>query len=159
MLRKLLSPEECAKCRICCGFTEEDKWEIPLFAGDNERRTAERHSPVVAVPDTQSCVFKMDFHGNDLVMCPAIGENGCTLGADRPFDCRIWPFRVMKLDERKVITLSPVCPAVMKHPLSELMEFLSQDGFADMLYSHAESYPETVKPYESGYPILSVQNK
>lgn len=158
MLRKLLSPEECAKCRICCGFTEEDKWEIPLFAGDGERNTAAAHSPVTEIPDTQSCVFKMDFHGNDLVMCPAAGENGCRLGAQRPFDCRIWPFRVMRFDGRNVITLSPVCPAVMSHPLSELMGFLSEDGFADKLFSHAERFPETVKPYEAGYPILAVQN-
>lgn len=36
MLSKLLSHETCAECRICCGFVDSDKWEIPIFAGEEE---------------------------------------------------------------------------------------------------------------------------
>ena len=31
-------------------------------------------------------------------------EKGCILGDDKPFDCRIWPLRVMALNETKVST-------------------------------------------------------
>lgn len=156
MLRKLLSPETCAECRICCGFVDSDKWEIPIFAGKEETQTAEAAAPVRSLPGTDSCVFDMKFNGDELIMCPAASDNGCTLKGSRPFDCMIWPFRVNELNGMHVITLSLVCPAVIGLPLSEIMEFLDSDGFARKLFRHAEQYPETVKPYEKGYPILAV---
>lgn len=159
MLKALLSNGECAKCRICCGFVESDKWEIPLFAGETERASAEEFASVNRLPGTKSCVFDMKFNGNEIVMCPAASENGCLLGDNRPFDCHIWPFRVNELNGMHVITLSPVCPAVIKHPLSEIMDFVNSNGFADRLFQHAADYPETVKPYERGYPILAVKIK
>lgn len=157
MLSKILKPEQCAKCRICCGFLESDRWEIPLLAGEDERRCAERLAPTENLPGTKSCVFQMEFHGEELVYCPALGENGCRLGDERPFDCRIWPFRVNDLNGTRVITLSPVCPEVKKLPLDTLLEFVDSNGFAEKLFKHAESYPETVKPYVPGYPILAVK--
>ena len=44
-----------------------------------------------------------------------------------------------------------------KLPLETLCEFVKADGFADMLFSHAAEFPESVKPYEDGYPILAVE--
>lgn len=159
MLRKILKPEQCAKCRVCCGFVEDDRWEIPLLAGEDERSAAERLAPVEYVPGTKSCVYCMKFRDKEVVYCPALGENGCRLGNERPFDCRIWPFRVNDLNGTRVITLSPVCPEVSKLPLNELSEFVNSDGFADMLFRHAELYPESVKPYIVGYPILAAEQK
>ena len=34
MLKKILPRETCGKCRVCCGFDESDKWEIPLVFGE-----------------------------------------------------------------------------------------------------------------------------
>lgn len=156
MLGKLLSHETCAQCRICCGFVDSDKWEIPIFAGGDESRTAADTAPTRSIPGAGSCVFDMKFHGNDIIMCPAAGEHGCTLGDKRPFDCKIWPFRVNSLNGIHVITLSPVCPAVIKLPLEEICRFVNSEGFSEKLFRHAEEFPETVKPYETGYPILAV---
>ena len=68
----------------------------------------------------------------------------------------IWPFRVNSINGMRVITISPVCPAVIKLPLEELCRFVNSDGFAERLFRHATEFPETVKPYEQGYPILAV---
>lgn len=159
MLSEILSHDTCGKCRICCGFVESDKWEIPLLAGEAECRAAGKLGKLKSVPGTKSCVFDMEFNGDEIIMCPAASENGCVLGDSRPFDCRIWPFRVNDLNGMKVITLSPVCPSVIRLPLKELCDFVQKDGFAEKLFSHAEEYPETVKPYEKGYPILAVKSE
>lgn len=90
MLSKLLSHETCAECRICCGFVDSDKWEIPIFAGEEESAVAEGTAPVRQIPGTKSCVFDMKFHGSEVIMCPAASDHGCTLGDKRPFDCMIW---------------------------------------------------------------------
>ena len=157
MLSSLLSHDTCARYRICCGFVESDKWEIPLFAGKEECSTASELAGVRRLPGTKSCVFDMKFNGSEIVMCPAASEHGCILGDKRPFDCRIWPFRVNDLNGTHVITLSPVCPAMIKLPLDKLMDFVNSDGFAQTLFRHAAEFPETVKPYEKGYPILAVE--
>ena len=99
----------------------------------------------------------MKFNGDEIIYCPVASDHGCVLGDKRPFDCKIWPFRVNKLNDMYVITLSPVCPAVKKLPLETLCEFVKADDFADMLFNHAAEFPESVKPYEDGYPILAVE--
>lgn len=101
--------------------------------------------------------FVPDFDEEGLAKCPMLTERGCALGDEKPFDCRIWPFRVMKTGSLLAITVSPVCDAVSSLPLKRLSEFVS-DGFGDTIYNHAKSHPEMIKPYVEGYPILRVRN-
>lgn len=121
--------------------------------------TAESFAPVKRIPGTESCVFDMKFNGDEIIYCPAASDHGCVLGAERPFDCRIWPFRVNDLNGMRVVTLSPVCPAVKKLPLEELCRFVEADDFAVKLFRHAAEFPESIKPYEDGYPILAVEKR
>lgn len=154
MLKKILSRDTCAKCRVCCGFTEGDKWEIPLIFPELKDKLGDGAK---LVPRGDEYVFDMAFDGDKIVMCPMAGENGCALGDEKPFDCRVWPFRVNDLAGRRVITVSPVCRAVFALPLETLVQFLNEDGFADMLFSTARLHPDIVKPYMDGYPILAVE--
>lgn len=156
MLTKILSRDACAKCRVCCGFTEDDKWEIPLVFSELRERLG---GSVPLVPRGGEYVFDMSFDGDKIVMCPMARENGCALGDNKPFDCRIWPFRVNDLAGKRVITVSPVCGTVFSLPLSTLTGFLNEDGFADMLFRTAKLHPDMVKPYMDGYPILAVENE
>ena len=38
MLKKLLSREECAKCRICCCFDSSDIWEAPVIDSEKSQQ-------------------------------------------------------------------------------------------------------------------------
>lgn len=156
MLSKILKPESCAKCRVCCGFVEEDKWEIPLIFGEFHERI-EKKLGVKLIPRGGEYVFDMEFNGDKLIYCPAAGERGCTLGELKPFDCLIWPFRVNSLGDTRVITVSPVCESVSELPLKSLSEFVNADGFADKLFKTAREHPDIVKPYIGGYPIVAVE--
>ena len=155
MLKKILQPESCAKCRVCCGFVEEDKWEIPLIFGEFRERIEEKLGAKLT-PRGGEYVFDMEFDGDKLVYCPAASEHGCTLGELKPFDCLIWPFRVNSLGDMRVITVSPVCSAVSELPLKTLSEFVT-DGFADKLFKTARKHLDIVKPYLDGYPIIAVE--
>ena len=43
-------------------------------------------------------------------------DKGCTLSyEDKPFDCKIWPLRIMKKDDEYVIALTPTCPSIGKN--------------------------------------------
>lgn len=156
MLKKILSPNSCGKCRVCCGFVDEDKWEIPLIFAEY-REKIEELLGVKPIPRGSEFVFDMKFDGDKTVYCPAASENGCVLGEYKPFDCMIWPFRVNALGDFLVITASPVCESVSSLPLKDLSKFVGDDDFAQKLFDTAEKHPDIVKPYINGYPILAVK--
>ncbi len=157
MLKKILDPKSCGECRICCGFDESDKWEIPLVFDELADYLREKHPDVKLVPRGNEQVFDMSFNGDEVVYCPMLTETGCMLRDNKPFDCRIWPFRVNRLDNRNVITVSPVCGTVSGLPIGVLCEFVKKDGFAKLLFDTAKLHPDMVKPYISGYPIVAVE--
>lgn len=156
MLKKILNPEKCGSCRICCGFDESDKWEIPLIYSENKEKI-EKLSGLKLTGRNSEYVFEMRFNNDEVIFCPALGENGCILGDLKPFDCKIWPFRVNRLGNFFVITVSPVCNEVSSLPLDKLSEFVNNDNFAEKLFAEAEKHPDIVKPYIDGYPILAVK--
>ncbi|MGN0688156.1 MAG: hypothetical protein ACI4KA_08630 [Oscillospiraceae bacterium] len=159
MLKKILTPVSCGECRVCCGFDESDKWEIPLIF-DELRGYLAVHYPDVALEKRGGeYVFDMSFNGDEVVLCPMLTEKGCALGDNKPFDCRIWPFRVNRLGENNVITVSPVCKEVSSLPLKVLTDFVSDGGFAQTVFSAAREHPDMVKPYINGYPIVAVDNE
>lgn len=156
MLRNILSENQCGKCRVCCGFVESDKWEIPLIFREFKEEI-EQKLGISLKKQGNEYVMPMEFDGENVVFCPALSENGCTLGELKPFDCAIWPFRVNSLKDLLVITVSPVCKSVSDLPLSRLCEFLREDGFAEKLFAAAKRHPDMIKPYIGGYPILLVK--
>ncbi len=156
MLKKILDQKSCAGCRICCGFDESDKWEIPLVFDELRAFLAEHYPDIQLTPRGNEHVFTMQFNGDEVVFCPMLSETGCILGDNKPFDCRIWPFRVNSFEGRNVITVSPVCGTVSELPLKTLSEFV-QGEFAALLFSTAKAHPDMVKPYIEGYPILAAE--
>ncbi len=159
MLKKILNPLSCGNCRICCGFDESDKWEIPLVFEELKAYIKEHHPEMKLTNRGGEYVFDMQFNGEEVVYCPALTDKGCVLGDKKPFDCRIWPFRVNDLNGTRVITVSPVCGEVSALPLKTLTDFVSADGFAEALFKAAEEHPDIVKPYINGYPIMAVESK
>ena len=156
MLKKILDPKCCGSCRICCGFDESDKWEIPLVFDELKSYLEENYPETKLVPRGNEYVFDMEFHGSEVVFCPMLTDTGCILGDNKPFDCRIWPFRVNSFEGRNVITVSPVCGTVSELPLRALTEFV-QGEFADLLFRTAKEHPDMVKPYINGYPIVATE--
>ncbi|MGN0601757.1 MAG: hypothetical protein ACI4I7_03505 [Oscillospiraceae bacterium] len=160
MLVKILSKEECAKCKICCCFDSSDIWEAPVITDDKYDEILKNHIPSQKFRQEQNCrVLDMEKEPDeDLYYCSLLDKSkGCIMGDNKPFDCRIWPFRIMSLNGTQVITLSPVCPVVKTRPLDKLCEVA--DELAPMIFDEAERNPQIVKPYINGYPILAVKNR
>ena len=132
-------------------------WEIPLIYTENRAKVEEKLRCSL-IPRGGEFVFDMDFNGGEISYCPALSEQGCTLGELKPFDCAVWPFRVNSLGDMRVITVSPVCETVSALPLNVLSEFMSADEFAEMMFAEARNHPDIVKPYIDGYPILAIED-
>ena len=155
MLKKILNQSTCGGCRVCCVFDRDDVWELPLLRESDLPAVREHYSGELIKRGDSSFVFDVSFDERGLTYCPMLTEHGCILGDSKPFDCKIWPFRVNDLNGTLVITLSPVCEAVSALPLLILTKFVNSDGFADKLFAEAAKNPDMVKPYIEGYPILA----
>lgn len=154
MLKKILSGKVCAECRLCCIFDRYDIWETPVFTAEIRDRILESRPQTEFVSKDGGFIFKADNIGeNQLFSCPALTENGCMLGDDKPFDCRIWPYRVMEVGGRRAITIASICNELYNRPLSQLVGYL-KEGLAETIFSYADAHPEIVKPYYEGYPVL-----
>ncbi len=161
MLKNILSGKTCAKCRMCCIFDKYDVWETPVITRElHQKLAAERPDlKTVSKGGNGGYVFNMEDCWDDeeeIYRCPALDVNkGCTLGENKPFDCKIWPYRVMDLNGARVISIASVCPELYKMPLSTLVKELDS-GLGDMIFAEAAKNPAIVKPYQQGYPILKV---
>ena len=146
MLRNILSPETCAKCRICCIFEK-------IHAARPELK-------FVSKGDSGAYIFNMEETWDserELFICPALDpDKGCTLGDNKPFDCKIWPYRIMEFNGVRVISVASICPDMYAKPLNKLVGEL-ENGLADKIFAEADKDPAMIKPYEQGYPILKVE--
>lgn len=161
MLKNILSGKSCAECRICCIFDKYDLWETPVVTEEVYNEVRERFPNVKFVEKGQTRLFRMEpetVDGDELYYCPMLDKStGCMLKDNKPFDCRIWPYRIMELGGRRVISIASICPELYARPLKELVEELDRDGLADKIFAEADRCPDMVKPYQDGYPILKVE--
>lgn len=159
MLSEILSKSECAKCRICCSFDSYDLWETPVVTDEIKALALEINPKQEFSTASGARLFIMQKEPDeDLYFCPMLDhKTGCKLGDKKPFDCRIWPFRIMDFEGRRVIVISPVCPTVFHKPLDELKSFAKK--LAPVIFAEADKTPEMVKKYIVGYPILVVEDK
>lgn len=167
MLSKILSKETCAGCKFCCSFRRCSLWETPLFPEDTAKKLGGRF--LMEQKDGYS-YGRMDFSGKynsndpeEEAACEYLDPNkGCVLSdEDKPFDCKIWPLRIMKKKasdeqnggERLVIALTPTCPAVNKVDIDEVRKLVAEE-LGSIIYKYAKEHPYIVKEYREGFPIL-----
>ena len=155
MLKEILSGKDCASCRVCCIFDRTDCWEVPLVEPALAEHISENYPEVKLKKVGRCSVFDSEFDEKGLTVCPMLTETGCKLGDRKPFDCRIWPFRVMRKDGLLLLTLSPVCGTVSKLPVEQVSGFAAK--IADTIYNAAENNPEMIKDYIEGYPVFAVR--
>ncbi len=157
MLTEILSRSECAECRVCCVFDRSDVWETPLITPELAKTLKDKYPDIKlkAISENTSCkVIDAKFDQEGLCTCPLLTEKGCALGENKPFDCRIWPFRVMRKGNLLLLTLSPVCNSVSSLSVSRISEFVPK--IAPKILEEVKRNPEMVKEYIEGYPIFAV---
>lgn len=159
MLKKILSNKKCAECRLCCVFDRYDVWETPVFTEETKNLLIAKRPDTQFITKDGGYLFRVnELVDNELFYCPALdNETGCILGDDKPFDCRIWPYRIMKIGDRRAITIAPICYELFNRPISELVAFL-KDELAEKIFEYADTHPEIVKEYDDMYPVLMFES-
>lgn len=165
MLSGILKKEDCASCRFCCSFRRTSLWETPIFTEENITAIEadnRLNSEVLNIVKKDGFKFASYNLGNDYktqdpfeeVPCPYLGENGCTLSSEeKPWDCKIWPLRVMKKDQEPVIALTPTCPTINSLSIETVRQYVNDDLRNDIL-EYAKDHPYLIKKYRPDYPVI-----
>ncbi len=157
MIKSILNSSSCAECRLCCIFDSYEIWETPVLDAEtmDKIKKLDNEAEFYSFGNCfKMKISKEKLNENQMFLCPALDQkSGCRLGDHKPFECRIWPFRIMNFNGKRVIAIAPICPAIMKKPLNELVNFLNA-GLAEKIFSYGDEHPEIIKDHDNSYPIL-----
>ena len=163
MLSELMSKETCAHCRYCCSFKRTSLWELPLFPADELKKLAKDTDAKCVYEGSGKTAFgRFDLSGEYLtdnseeeIPCPFLDmDTGCTLDGDNePFDCRLWPFRVMNKNGHLLLCISIACPSIMTWELEHLRAY-SQENLRKPVRAYVDKHPYIVKDMQEGYIAL-----
>ena len=173
MLSRVLSKQSCAACKFCCSFRRQSLWETPLFSPEiaeklqktNEYGVTGEFAPASDgardAHESQNAyrlVLENNYRTDDPeeeVPCTFLDpERGCLLKPeDKPFDCSIWPLRIMDKGGKLVIALTPTCPSIGAVPNQALID-LVKNGLGEQIFEYAKTHPYIVKEYREGFPVV-----
>ena len=161
MLRKILSPSDCASCRFCCSLRRSSLWETPCFDRQTTQKL-ERIYPHAKFRQVNDSTYTIDLSGryqtddpNEEVLCWFNEGKGCVLTEDKPLDCSAWPLRLMRKDGALIIALSPGCRVISSKPVAEVMQVIDDELCRKML-AYAEKFPSYVKDFKEDYQVLKI---
>jgi hypothetical protein len=164
-LGQLVSYDDCKKCRLCCWFTKYELWETPVISDEKRDFIKENYPETQFIGKGTGCsLFIMkevsakeknnpEIIDSTVFDCPMLSESGCRLGQNKPFECSIWPYRIMSQNGKLLISVSTLCKPMCKNSLESIIDQL-KSGLAKEICDYAKIHPGIIKEYNDGYPIL-----
>ncbi|MCP3682325.1 MAG: hypothetical protein GY861_06505, partial [bacterium] len=99
--------------------------------------------------------------GDKFLQCPFFTNNKCTVYDVVPFDCRLWPFCVMRSEDKKKIVLAmdtvETCSAlenVKEKQLKKYSEYLSKELQKKEYLDFFKKNPKLIWDYDWELKIL-----
>ena len=158
MLKDLLTPQDCAKCRFCCSIKKQGLWELYVLSTSEMENLRKKYPEVqfkyVKRNNCAGYVADMENNykiGEEEIPCP-FNKNGCILGEDKPFECAVWPFRAMKFVNKIVVAFCKDCPILAKKSFKEI-ESLLESGLAEKILNYSQKFPAYIKDYRENYHV------
>ena len=140
-LRQFVTSDVCLQCKGCCRYAQADSiWVAALLQEEKEALNIEKIE-LVAAEGGFRCSF----------LNPQ--DNHCTIYAQRPLECRLYPFLLNRCHGGLYLAVDLKCPFA-KNNLKDvqfreycayLVSVLEKSPFADALKSNLETfhyYPE-----------------
>ena len=157
MLKDVLSPDDCARCGFCCSFRRQSLHLTPLFAAETvaEIRRLHPEARFRTLPNSATTIDIGDQYRTDdseeEALCP-FNRKGCVLPPHlKPFDCKLWPFRLMKRGDGLVLALVPTCPRIDRE--SPRFKATAEAVFRKAV-EYAKGHPEIAIEYREDYRIV-----
>ena len=167
-MREFVPSEWCLRCQRCCRFSNQVSPWIPVFSAKEAEELIARGYPLAA--------FNKDFNEEpsvdvrvkvkeykDYYICPFFDpeKNCCDVYPLRPFDCRLYPFLLVRRDGVLYLGVDKECPFV-EHLFETDQEWHIQK-FTDYLVDYLASpegrdevgtHPSMIAPYPGNIMLL-----
>lgn len=127
-LYQIIPSEICFSCDVCCRFLESDSPLAPIFTeAEKQQVISQGADPTLFQPqaDGRSAQIKLKPH-KDFYICPFFESetSRCTIYANRPLDCQLYPFALMFNKDRSSVVLGVdlICPFSEAHLETEVFQ-------------------------------------
>jgi len=145
---QIIPDGRCLTCDICCRFPEADSPMRPYFMAAEIDAAIARGVPAAHFPDRSGGRVTLVPHpAGEGFVCPAfdVATNRCTIYDDRPLDCRLYPFVVMRPPEGGQLLLGwdRLCP------------YLREEADPSLPLKTAPIVAERLCPVDAPSPILN----
>lgn len=158
-LKQIVPSSLCLTCDVCCRFPEETSFLAPFFTREEIERLGPAQARFFHSPATGSKI-KLQPHGEGCI-CPYFDPQTqyCKIYGERPLDCRIYPFAILRDPEGAVVLgIDTKCPfiqmhatdAQMKVDAEEVAAFLESDSIRPIL----ETHPALIGRYQEDVIIV-----
>ena len=161
LLSPVLSAQQCASCRFCCTFLRSEAWETPVFSEKELLTLSASYGPLSVLRRDGAFTYDLSAywlrHGPDsYAPCPFLDKDrGCMRDeAHKPFDCKIWPLRVMRMESGSVVIVLDTACRVLDASHTEQMKDFVVGSAAEEIAREAFRNPSMIKDYSGGLPVL-----
>ena len=152
MLSQYIKEENCHACQFCCRFRTDNLWDVPLFT-DEQKINLKEEYPHIRFKKMGTLWTPMLITEEEYYDCPFLNHNtGCVLGKDKPFDCALWPFYIMRKQGKIVLTKCYDCTSINKISKDQLL--FSLHTVLPQIKNYINVFPDYIKPYILGYDIF-----
>jgi len=118
-MKQFLSSDVCLSCEGCCRFDKEKSDWRPKV-GTSEEEVITLNLPLAEKSQSRSLVEKGGYlndklcHG--LYVCRFFNTDDSTCGIyrNRPFECRLYPFLLTRLQQKRAVSVHLSCPYVQE---------------------------------------------
>jgi len=168
--KRFVPSDACLSCTGCCRFAEARSTWGPFFLFDEIQHLTEEN----LVP---SCLFTHAdavlgrgawinlVKGDGQYLCPCLDadRHTCRIYPDRPFDCRLYPFLLVRTKDGVVLAVDEKCPHVQKEGTSAA--FIGHAAYLSGLFSSPQgvaflgAHPDIIQDYPSDYRVLHALSK
>lgn len=165
-MRQIIHHEQCKRCRECCRFRENRQDFAPIFTTEEIEtissvvETLPEFLPFKQTENIFQIRLKKAKYEDPVYpyVCPFLDEENyqCSIYDVRPFDCRIWPFILLKVSETGDVQLAHftgnACLALEEVSAEDfrayeayMEQYVTSVEFLNFLKEH----PELIWEYES----------
>lgn len=147
-IRQIVPPKACLACDVCCRFIDKASPWRPVFT-KRERDHIDKNLALDKTGKIKLIPYKK------LHICPCFSpkENKCKVYALRPFDCRLYPFLLIRRGNKIYLGIDKKCPytqVIFSEKENELyMQYLKKELSSEEFAHWLKDNPNLFLPAHS----------
>ena len=133
-IKQLVPSNICLDCDVCCRFTESKSPWSPFFTKKEITNLVEKDilPPMLFSGHSYQGehINLLEYKGCFICPCFTPGDHNCKIYLNRPFECVLYPFILIKSKNKFYLAMDKKCPyftQVKKEELDDYIDYLKKE--------------------------------